>query len=138
MKTDVVLDLKDKKLMTNRGSEKIKFLKCANVNFTKVEDIEVTPKITEQFQEMLENRTGVFVEPNEALPYNTNFIGTIRTVNDDPIYSKLYPYPIGVSDFVTQAMLRDGLIRPSQSPYNNPVWVVDKKGPMSRETQNNV
>jgi len=94
MKTDVVLDLKDKKLMTNRGSEKIKFLKCANVNFTKVEDIEVTPKITEQFQEMLENRTGVFVEPNEALPYNTNFIGTIRTVNDDPIYSKLYPYPI--------------------------------------------
>jgi len=77
------------------------------------------------------NYTGVFAEPNEALPYNTNIIGTIRTENEDPIYSKLYPYPMGVSDFVNiekQAMLRDGIIRPSRSPYNNPVWVVDKKG----------
>ncbi|KAH8241145.1 hypothetical protein KR038_006285, partial [Drosophila bunnanda] len=80
---------------------------------------------------MLGNRTDVFAEPNEALPYNTNIVGTIRTENEDPIYSKLYPYPMGVSDFVnteTQAMLRDGIIRPSRSPYNNPVWVVDKKG----------
>jgi len=83
---------------------------------------------------MLENRIGVFAKPRR---YNTNFIGTIRTENDDPIYSKLYPYPIGVSDFVTQAMSRDGLIRPSRSSYYNPVWVVDKKGPMSMETQNN-
>lgn len=38
---------------------------------------------------------------------------------------------MGVSDFVnseTQAMLRDGIIRLSPSPYNNPIWVVDKKG----------
>jgi len=106
-------------------------LKCQNVNFTKVDDIEVPHEIVEKFQSMLENSTGVFAEPNEALPYNANIIGTIRTENEDPIYSKLYPYPMGVSDFVnteTQAMLRDGIIRPSRSPYNNPVWVVDKKG----------
>jgi len=73
----------------------------------------------------------VFAETNEALPYNTNIIGTIRTENEDPIYAKLYPYPMGVSNFVnseTQAMLKDGIIRPSRSPYNNSVWVVDKNG----------
>jgi len=36
-----------------------------------------------------------------------------------------------VADFVnkeTKALLKDGIIRPSRSPYNSPVWVVDKKG----------
>jgi len=38
---------------------------------------------------------------------------------------------MGVADFVnkeTKALLKDGIIRPSRSPYNSPVWVVDKKG----------
>ena len=39
--------------------------------------------------------------------------------------------PLGVSEFVNNEindMLRNNIIRPSRSPYNNPVWVVDKKG----------
>jgi len=59
-KTDVVLDLKYRKLITNGNSEEIKFLKCQNVNFTKVDDIEVPHEIMEKFQSMLGNRTGVF------------------------------------------------------------------------------
>jgi len=38
---------------------------------------------------------------------------------------------MGVSDFVNsevKQMLKDGIIRPSRSPYNSPTWVVDKKG----------
>ena len=80
---------------------------------------------------MLKERINVFADPNESLPYNTNIIATIRTENDDPIYSKLYPYPLGISDFVnneTFDMLRDNIIRPPRIPFNNPVWVVDKKG----------
>lgn len=37
---------------------------------------------------------------------------------------------MGVADFVAKEMeqlLKDG-IRKSRSPYNNPLWVVDKKG----------
>lgn len=98
--TDVVLDLKNKYLITNNGSEIIKFLKCSDVNFTNVDDIIVPQDIKEKFQLMLENRTGVFAEPIDGLPYNTNTIATIRTENEDPIYSKLYPYPMGVSDFI--------------------------------------
>jgi len=125
------LDFKNKKLHTEFGVEEIQFLKCANVNFTEIKNIEAPEKIKTQFQEMLETRTAVFAEPNKALPYNVNIVATIRTENDDPIYSKLYPYPMGVSDFVnsvTSSLLKDGIIRPSRSPYNNPVWVVDKKG----------
>lgn len=89
------------------------------MNFTKIEEIQVPRDISKEFQLVLRNRTAVFAETNEALPYNTNIIGTIRTENEDPIYSKLYPYPIGVSEFVnseTQALLKDGIIRPSRSP----------------------
>jgi len=64
---------------------------------------------------MLRNQLAVFAEPEEALPYNTNSVATIRTEDDQPIYSKLYPYPMGVSDFVnkeTNALLKDGISGP--------------------------
>lgn len=80
---------------------------------------------------MLKARTNVFADPNEDLPYYTNIVATIRNENEDHIYSKLYPYPMEVCNFVnteTYSLLKDGIIRPSRSPYNNPVWVVDKKG----------
>lgn len=44
---------------------------------------------------------------------------------------RLYPYPLGVSDFVNKELkdlLANGIIRKSRSPYNNPIWVVKKKG----------
>lgn len=130
-RVNATLDFKNKTLNTQSGSEIIKFKKCASVNFTEIENIEVPLEIDKNFKKMLEERISVFADPNEALPYNTNIIATIRTENEDPIYSKLYPYPLGVSDFVNSevnSMLRDNIIRPSRSPYNNPVWVVDKKG----------
>lgn len=68
-------------------------------------------------------------DPKEALPYNTNIVATINMENDEPIYSKLYPYPMGVSEFVNseiKKLLTDCIIRPSRSPFNSPVWVVDK------------
>lgn len=38
---------------------------------------------------------------------------------------------MGVADFVNseiRSLLKNGIIRPFRSPYNNPIWVVDKKG----------
>jgi len=79
---------------------------------------------------MITKRAWAFAYPNQALPYNINTIATIRS-DGEPVFSKLYPYPMGVSDFVNEEvkqLLTDGIIRKSRSPYNNPVWVVDKKG----------
>ncbi|KAH8276550.1 hypothetical protein KR044_008641, partial [Drosophila immigrans] len=80
---------------------------------------------------VLTAKAKVFASPNESLPYNTAVVATIRTTNESPIYTKLYPYPMGLADFVAKEMeqiLKDGIIRKSRSPYNNPLWVVDKKG----------
>ncbi|KAH8317562.1 hypothetical protein KR059_005250, partial [Drosophila kikkawai] len=66
-----------------------------------------------------------------ALPYNTSVVATIRTVSEEPIYAKLYPYPMGAADFVNKEienLLKNGIIQKSVYPYNNPIWVVDKKG----------
>ncbi|KAH8284395.1 hypothetical protein KR054_006149, partial [Drosophila jambulina] len=80
---------------------------------------------------MLKTRKKAFANPNEALPYNTLVVATIRTVTEEPIYTKLYPYPMGAADFVNREiedLLKNGIIQKSVSPYNNPIWVVDKKG----------
>ncbi|KAH8385047.1 hypothetical protein KR093_006198, partial [Drosophila rubida] len=80
---------------------------------------------------MMSKRIKAFSTSNDALPFNTSIIATIRTVDNDPVYSKLYPYPNGVADFVNKEitqLLQGGIIRPSRSAYNSPAWVVDKKG----------
>lgn len=55
-----------------------KFLKCDNVSFTHVEDIEVPQLVRNKFQKMLKNVIRVFSNTNELLPYNTNIVATIR------------------------------------------------------------
>jgi len=35
-----------------------------------------------------------------ALPYNTSVVATIRTIDEEPIFAELYPYPIRAADFV--------------------------------------
>jgi len=78
---------------------------------------------------MLINRKKTFADANEALPYNTLVVATIRTVAEQPIYAKLYPYPMGAAEFVNreiQDLLKNGIIQKSVSPYNNPIWVVDR------------
>jgi len=53
-----------------------------------------------------------FADPNESLPYITSVVSTIRTVDEEPIYAKLYLYPMGTTDFVNkeiQNLLKDGI-----------------------------
>lgn len=60
-------------------------------------------------------------------------------MTEDPIYTKLYPYPMGVAEFVNkeeQNSLSNDIIQKSASPYNNPIWVVHKKGTDDAGNQN--
>lgn len=78
----------------------------------------------------------LFSEPNEKLTYTTMVKGEIRTTTRDPVYSKSYPYPMALKNEVEKEirkLLEDGIIRPSRSPYNSPVWVVPKKMDASGE-----
>lgn len=109
------------------GKEKLNFFQCQEVNMaqTKTLDEPCSIKILKQ------RNSNAFANPNRALPYNTNVIATIDTLTDKPIYSRSYPYPISVGNFVNneiESLLKDGIIRKSYSPYNSPVHVVSKKG----------
>lgn len=129
--TNAILHLKNKTFKTGNTVEPIIFVRCNSVNFSDIKDIIVPKPIADKFYTMLADRVGVFAEPEKALPYNTDIVATIRTQDDQPIYTRLYPYLMGVADFVnkeTKTLLKDGIIRPSRSPYNSSVWVVDKKG----------
>lgn len=79
---------------------------------------------------IVERHSQLFAEPDEKLTYSTVVVADIRTENKTPIYAKNYPYPMALKDVVEDEinrLLRDGIIRPSRSPYNSPIWVVPKK-----------
>lgn len=61
---------------------------------------------------------------------DTSVQAEIKTTTDEPIYTKTYPYPVNMRIEVEEQikkLLHDGIIRPSKSPYNSPIWVVEKK-----------
>jgi hypothetical protein len=67
---------------------------------------------------------------NEPLGSTNLLKHTIKTKNDDPIYSRNYRYPIAFKKDIKieiDKLLKDNIIRPSNSPYNSPVWIVPKK-----------
>lgn len=90
--------------------------------------------INEEVESDFKNIIHGLMERNNAdstLPFNTEVRATIRTSDDEPIWSKQYPYPISCSNFVNseiEKLLNKGIIRQSRSPYSSPVWVVPKKG----------
>ncbi|KAH8332277.1 hypothetical protein KR074_008542 [Drosophila pseudoananassae] len=127
----VALDLGNSVIKYANVTEKLKFFDCQNVNFTKIDDIVVPSSAKADFKKIILKRIKAFLTSNEALTFNTSVIATIGTTSDEPVYSKLYPYPMGAADFVNneiKELLQNGIIRPSRSPYNSPAWVVDKKG----------
>lgn len=86
-------------------------------------------KILKDYQDLLQ-------PPDEKLPFTTKIKADIRTTDDNPIYSKSYPYPQALKTEVNrqiEKLLNDGIIRPSRSPYNSPVWIVPKKLDASNE-----
>lgn len=128
-KINGVIDTGNNILFFEGGQESLKYLNLDSINNLTFETI---PKDIElKFYDIIHENAAVFANPDEALPYNTNITATIRTKDEEPIYSRYQSYPISVIDFVNKEvenLLNDGIIRPSRSPYNSPVWVVDKKG----------
>lgn len=72
----------------------------------------------------------IFHHPEEKLTFTNQVKHLIKTNNDIPVYTKSYRYPFVHKKEVQEQiakMLENNIIRPSQSPWSSPIWVVPKK-----------
>ncbi|KAG6465364.1 hypothetical protein O3G_MSEX015105 [Manduca sexta] len=80
----------------------------------------------------------VFYIEGEPLTFTNQVKHKIRTTDEVPVYTKSYRYPYihrqEVQDQIHK-MLDQGIIRPSQSAWNSPIWIVPKKLDASGETK---
>lgn len=77
-----------------------------------------------------------FYQDGDDLSFTHEIKHKINTVNDIPIYTKLYRYPQVHQQEVRKQigdMLKQGIIKPSESPYSAPIWVVPKKQDASQK-----
>ena len=105
------------------------------LKYKKKKTLEVEPKINytinyEKLKDQVEELMKRNNNTNGKLPFTTTIQATIKTESEDPIWTKQYPYPMSDHDFVKkeiEKLLNDGIIQPSKSPYNSPIWTVPKK-----------
>uniref|UniRef100_A0AB38Z1M6 Polyprotein n=1 Tax=Chuta errantivirus TaxID=3078401 RepID=A0AB38Z1M6_9VIRU len=131
-----VIDIPRNKLIID-GTHIIPLLhyNLQQVNKIEVRDEHLTEIQREKLSKMLDRFKTLFQPPENKLPFTTRIQAEIRTTDNTPVYSKLYPYPQSLKQEVeTQIskLLKDGIIRPSKSPYNSPIWVVKKKQDASK------
>jgi hypothetical protein len=76
----------------------------------------------------------VFYIDNEPLTFTNKIKHKINTTDEIPIYTKSYRYPFvhrqEVKDQI-EKMLSQGIIRPSESAWSSPIWIVPKKADAS-------
>ena len=68
--------------------------------------------------------------PGDKLGKACDFKHSIHTSNDIPINRRQYRYPLIHQKEIQKqisALLSNGIITPSKSPYNSPLWIVPKK-----------
>lgn len=78
----------------------------------------------------------LFYKEGDNLTFTSKVKHRIQTKNSAPIYTKTYRYPEihrNEVDRQIREMLNQGIISPSISPYNAPLWVVPKKLDKSNE-----
>uniref|UniRef100_A0ABD2W9U3 Uncharacterized protein n=1 Tax=Trichogramma kaykai TaxID=54128 RepID=A0ABD2W9U3_9HYME len=79
---------------------------------------------------IINDHKDIFHLPGETLPGTDRIQHRIITTDDRPIHVKQYKYPHALKDEVNrqiQEMLNNDVIEKSESPYNNPLWIVQKK-----------
>lgn len=100
------------------------------VNNIEVRDGHLSPDTKKILHTVISKFTMLFGPVNNFETIDTEVFAEIKTTSEEPIYTKSYPYPYNMRQEVDKQiaqLLADGIIRPSKSPYNSPIWVVEKK-----------
>lgn len=100
------------------------------VNSIDIKTDHLTNSQAHKLQLLCQKFQSLFQEPDEKLTFTTTVKAEIRTTTDKPVYSRHYPYPMAMKESIEKQLsklLDQGIVRPSRSPYNAPVWAVPKK-----------
>lgn len=79
---------------------------------------------------VIANHNDVFFIKGEKLSFTSAIKHSIKTKDELPIHTKSYRYPFCHREEVRRQisdLLDQGIIRPSNSPWTSPVWIVPKK-----------
>lgn len=117
-------------ILKDNSRIKLKQRPCPAVNAIDLRTQHMTASQREGVLKLTHQYPSLFSDPDERLTFTSKVVGEILTNTDTAVYSKSYPYPMTMRPFVDKEinkLLADGIIRPSRSPYNSPVWVVPKK-----------
>lgn len=80
----------------------------------------------------------VFYLEDEPLTFTNKIKHSIKTTDEAPVYTKSYRYPYVHRQEVQEQikkMLDQGIIRPSDSAWSSPIWVVPKKSDASGKSK---
>lgn len=129
-KLNANINLPESKFIIPGKIYKIKKFPCKGCNSVTIRDTHMNEKEKTILKNILQEFPNIFQTPDSKLTFTTRVKATIRTTDNDPVYIRSYPYPYGLKDEVEKQinkMLKDGIISPSKSPFNSPLWVVNKK-----------
>lgn len=110
--------------LNNFNYEKCKF-NLGKINISHCNDEEKVHLVN-----LLKSYQDIFHCENKPLTFSNSIKHRIKLKDETPIYTKTYRYPHIHKEEVkkqVQDMLRQGIIKPSKSPWSSPIWIVPKK-----------
>ncbi|KAL7292694.1 hypothetical protein TKK_0013817 [Trichogramma kaykai] len=91
---------------------------------------ELNPEEKENIQKVVTDYPDLFLLPGDSLPCTDWVYHEIPLENNIPINTKQYRHPSIRRNAINKDVekrLKEGIIEPSSSPMNSPVWIVPKK-----------
>lgn len=121
----VIYTADNKMILGNGRVVRLKQQAPNSINAINTKEEGLSPKQRNIMRDIVNTNPNIFSEPDEKFTHTTKVLGQIRTRTDSPVYSKFYAYPASLKGDVesqVKKLLKYGIIRPSRSPYNSPVW----------------
>lgn len=83
-----------------------------------------------QILKLCQKYADIFHQENTPLTFTNQVKHQIKTKDEIPVYTRSYRYPYVHKTEVHKqisSMLDQGILRPSNSPWSSPIWIVPKK-----------